>query len=246
MSAWILLRGWTREAAHWGAFPAILADTLEAQEVVALDLPGTGALVSRASPWTVQAIMERCRDVLAIRGAPHPVNLLGLSLGAMTAIAWCDVHPRDVGRCVLVNPSARPFSPFYRRLRPATYPAILRALLASDPRRREAAVLALTSASRGVAALDTWIGIANERPVSRANALRQLVAAARFRCPPVARVPTLVLASGADRLVDPECSRALARRWGVPCEVHPSAGHDLPLDDGAWLAQRVRDWLKRS
>jgi hypothetical protein len=25
--------------------------------------------------------------------------------------------------------------------------------------------------------------------------------------------------------------------------LHPSAGHDLPLDDGPWVAAQVRDWL---
>jgi hypothetical protein len=25
--------------------------------------------------------------------------------------------------------------------------------------------------------------------------------------------------------------------------VHPSAGHDLPLDDGVWVAQAVAKWL---
>ena len=28
MSTWILLRGWTRESAHWGRFPAQLDEAL--------------------------------------------------------------------------------------------------------------------------------------------------------------------------------------------------------------------------
>jgi hypothetical protein len=25
--------------------------------------------------------------------------------------------------------------------------------------------------------------------------------------------------------------------------LHPDAGHDLPLDDGVWVSQQVKDWL---
>jgi len=25
--------------------------------------------------------------------------------------------------------------------------------------------------------------------------------------------------------------------------IHPEAGHDLPLDDGAWVAGQIRAWL---
>jgi hypothetical protein len=50
-----------------------------------------------------------------------------------------------------------------------------------------------------------------------------------------------MLAAG-DRLVDPECSRTLARAWQADFIEHPNAGHDLPLDDGAWVAQQIERW----
>jgi len=34
----------------------------------------------------------------------------------------------------------------------------------------------------------------------------------------------------------------IARRWSCAIALHPSAGHDLPLDDGAWVAQQVQAW----
>jgi len=52
----------------------------------------------------------------------------------------------------------------------------------------------------------------------------------------------IVLAGAGDRLVDPRCSLAIARRWHCPLALHPEAGHDLPLDDGAWVAREVRGW----
>ena len=35
-----------------------------------------------------------------------------MSLGAMVAVAWANAHPQELARCVLINASLRPFSPF--------------------------------------------------------------------------------------------------------------------------------------
>jgi pimeloyl-ACP methyl ester carboxylesterase len=56
-------------------------------------------------------------------------------------------------------------------------------------------------------------------------------------------VPLPILSSAGDRLVDPGCSRRLAESWRAAHHVHPDAGHDLPLDDGAWVAERIATWL---
>jgi pimeloyl-ACP methyl ester carboxylesterase len=79
--------------------------------------------------------------------------------------------------------------------------------------------------------------------VSRRNVIRQLVAAANYRgAAPTAKIPILVLTSTEDRLVDPACSRALAAHLGAPVREHPTAGHDLPLDDPDWVVDRIREW----
>lgn len=73
---------------------------------------------------------------------------------------------------------------------------------------------------------------------------QEVVAAAVFRAPVVKPLAsTLVLASEQDHLVSVECSRTLARHWQCALRLHPNAGHDLPLDDGPWVAAQVRDWL---
>ena len=165
----------------------------------------------------------------------------------MAAIEWARRHPDEVAGCVLVNTSVRPFSPFYRRLRMANYPALARLILFErDVEAREARILQLTSAAAPSAAvLSDWARYARERPVKRTNALRQVVAAASYRAPLLPpRLPLLVLASRHDALVDWRCSEALAQRWQAPIRVHESAGHDLALDDGAWVAARVAEWLR--
>jgi hypothetical protein len=35
----------------------------------------------------------------------------------------------------------------------------------------------------------------------------------------------------------------VAAQWQTGFAMHPEAGHDLPLDDGPWVAHRVRNWL---
>jgi hypothetical protein len=54
----------------------------------------------------------------------------------------------------------------------------------------------------------------------------------------------LVLSSAGDQLVDPRCSPRWRARQ-VPHAAHPDAGHDLPLDDGAWVAGQVAGWLRQ-
>lgn len=246
----VLLRGLTREARHWGAFPHELKVAWPDVEVVALDLPGNGRLHAERSPLDVAAMAEQCRDALRAQGVAPPYRLVAMSLGAMVALAWAERHPAEMCGAVLINTSLRRYSGLSQRLRPACYPVLARLALAHPVAAAgawERAVLAITSRIRAVqpgpaaALLREWTAWRVERPVSRANALRQLVAAARYRAPLSAPtgVPLLVLASARDALVDPECSRRLARAWALPIAEHPAAGHDLPLDDGPWVAEQV-------
>lgn len=249
MTAWVLLRGLTREARHWGGFPEAMRRAMPEANVVALDLPGCGRHHDRPSPARIESIVACVRDDLRRTGEARPVRLLGLSLGAMVATEWATSHPGEVAACVLVNTSLRARSPIRERLRPRNYGLLARlALPGLSARERESAILALTSA-RGDpdgAIVEAWTGYRRECPVAPGNALRQLLAAARYgggaSAPPV---PVLLLASEGDRLVDPDCSRSIAARWSAPLAMHPSAGHDLPLDDGEWVAGRIRDWIRR-
>jgi pimeloyl-ACP methyl ester carboxylesterase len=246
MHTWILLRGLTREAAHWGPFPGVLQATVPDAKIVLLDLPGNGQFHQSRSPVTVNAMVQACRSELAQRGIAPPYRLLALSLGAMVAIEWARSAPDAVAGCVLINTSVRPFSPFFHRLRPCNYPKLLgMALTPYGPRSLEERVWELTSNQRVPQAgtVADWTAVRRARPVARGNALRQLVAAARFRAPLAAPCPnTLVLASQADGLVDVRCSQALARAWACPLALHPWAGHDLPLDDPDWVAAQIGQW----
>lgn len=245
VSTWVLLRGLSREQAHWGGFPAELARLMPGARIVCVDLPGAGVLRDQSCPWRVEAMVEACRQQLAGQGVAPPYRLLGLSLGGMVAAAWSRACPQAVSALVLVNTSLRPYSPPQRRLRLAHLPRLLRLLAFGNGLALERAVLQLTSRhpQRHAEAPEDWLRIRQARPVSAANTLRQLLAAARYRWhgrPPT--VPVLVVRSAGDALVDPACSLGIAQAWQVDLLTHPDAGHDLPLDDGPWLAAQVAAW----
>jgi pimeloyl-ACP methyl ester carboxylesterase len=248
MTSWVLLRGLTREARHWGDFVPAFAAALSGAQVHAVDLPGNGRLNGMRSPATVAGLTDAVRAELSAQGVAAPYRLVAMSLGAMVAADWAQRHSQELTGAVLINTSLRPFSPVHHRLRLRSVPALLRLLVgAHGDRDAERAVLALTSRCRvdDAALLDTWARWRRERRVSRANALRQLAAALRYRAPANAPpVPLLVLASAQDALVDPRCSATLAARWNAAFALHSTAGHDLPLDDGTWVAAQVRDWLQ--
>jgi pimeloyl-ACP methyl ester carboxylesterase len=248
MSTWVLLRGLSREARHWGGFPAQLGAAVAGVRILALDLPGNGRFSGQRSPLAIGPMVEHARLALRDAGDEPPYYVLGLSLGGMVGVEWASRYPGEIAGCVLINTSMRPFGAFYERLQPRNYPTLLCLGLAGGrAQRREAAILRLTSSAPPADLAATWARYSAEQPVSRANAIRQLVAAARYRAPSrPPPVPMLALAGGADRLVDPACSVRLAARWRLPIAVHPSAGHDLTLDDGAWVGAQIGQWLRRT
>lgn len=243
---WVLLRGLTRERAHWGDFVQRVEAALPDARVHLWDLPGNGERHRERSPLSVADMVADCRRQMAQRGIPAPVHLLALSLGAMVARQWMNAAPQEIASAVLVNTSMRPFSPVHHRLQPHNLAPMLRLMAGGlSPEQIERIVWRMTSRQRTVdaATLAAWTEARRLRPVSVANAARQLLAAARFRAPaPVPERPTLLLSSDGDRLVNPRCSERLARAWGCAWARHPDAGHDLVLDDVDWVIGQLRRW----
>lgn len=245
MKTWILLRGLTRESGHWGSFVGQLQAAQPGSRIVALDLPGNGSLYAQRSPTHISAMVAHCRAALQAQQITGPVHILAMSLGAMVAASWASSTPQEVAAQVLVNTSLRPFSPFYQRLRPRNYGLLLRLALGSASAQEwESSILRITSHGQHPDVLAQWLALRLQHPVARRNALRQLLAAARYQAPASPpQTPTLLLASAQDGLVSVSCSRRLARQWGCALREHPWAGHDLPLDDGAWVARQAQEWL---
>lgn len=251
---WVLLRGLTREARHWGEFPRQLESLVQtlatgATAVLPLDLPGNGAFYRQASPWSVRSMVEFARQQLQATGYRPPYRLLAMSLGGMVAADWAQQYPWEVDRLVLINTSLRPFSRTTERLRPGNWPRL--ALMAARWQGAESrdyveqAIHQLTCRRLDTrdADLASWVRIRRDAPVSVSNASRQLWAAGQFSGAKRPRCPVLVLSSQGDQLVHPRCSARLAQAWNAAHHQHPWAGHDLPHDDPAWVSQRLAGWL---
>jgi pimeloyl-ACP methyl ester carboxylesterase len=243
MDNWVLLRGLTRDGRHWGAFPELIRERFPLARVTCVDLPGAGCFHQAESPVAMADMVAHCRRTLRDSAIAPPYFVLALSLGGMVAVEWAHAAPGELCGCVLMNTSLRQFNPFYRRLRPQAYPAVLR-ILAQGKRMpaRERGILELVSnqPARRRELLPQWIALQEEAPISPRNACRQLFAAMRYRAPAAPpAVPILLLASRHDRLVHYSCSCEIARRWNLDCYLHAGAGHDLPLDDGPWVIERI-------
>ena len=250
MTTWVFLRGLMREARHWGEFPTQFLAEIPSQNIVTLDFPGNGSLHASTSSTSVAEMVEHCRQRLQQSSIAPPYRVLALSLGAMVATAWAERYPIELERLALINTSLAPHNRFYQRLRPENYATLLRFLVQGSVAEREALILRITSSmaatdhDRANSILAHWRSYAQEYPITRKNIVRQLFAAMRYRAPDkVPAVPMLLLAGRQDKLVNPICSATLAKRWGCAIEMHPDAGHDLPLDDGAWVAKKISEWL---
>jgi pimeloyl-ACP methyl ester carboxylesterase len=247
VSTWVLLRGLMRESRHWGEFPLLFQYVMAEQNIVTIDFPGNGRLYKQHSANNMEEMVSHCRTQLCQLGYAPPYRVLALSLGAMAAVAWSERYPTEIEKLVLINTSLGPVNPFYHRLRPKNYPALSMLLLGSST-QRESLILKLTSMRSRTEKMGTvlqqWINYADECPITRSNILRQLHAAFTYRMSlTMPQVPLLLLASEHDQLVSVQCTLKLAQHWGCAIRLHPTAGHDLPLDDGVWVADQVKEWL---
>lgn len=231
---WLLLRGLVREQRHWGDFPARLAAA--GGQVLTLDLPGVGTESGRASPTNISAIVEDIRARFV--GRPGEWGIFAPSLGGMIALDWVSRHPEDFRAAVVCNTSASDLAGPFERFSWAAVGTVLRGLVVWNPVERERLILELVSNTDGGRAhAEEFAGFTPRIGVG--VLVRQLWAGSRAKAPSSLSVPLTVLCSEGDRLCSPMASRRLSERLNARLEVHPSAGHDLPLDDPEWVIARV-------
>lgn len=247
MMHFILLRGLAREAAHWLDFPELLQQALgDNCRLHLVDFPGCGKYCSQPALPSITAMTEHARtetDIAEITARNEAVYLLGISMGGMVALDWAQRFPHELRGLILINSSAGN-QPFWWRLRPTAWPAMIRALI-TNCNARETAVLSIVSNNHADYAQRTnqWLNIQQQRPVTRATILAMLRAAAQYRPRPYCTVAGMVIASKRDRMVSVRASESLAQQFDWPIARHPSAGHDLPMDEPQWLADQISQWL---
>lgn len=237
---WLLLRGLTRDQRHWGEFPE-LATTRLGDTIATIDPPGFGTQNATPSPRTISAITDDIRARFD-RGTGN-WSVLGISLGGMIAMDWCSRYPGDFHRCVLINTGAKDVASF-RNFKPGTLPVFAGRAFRSDY-AHESSVLRLSS-NQPRATLDRvareWALYQRDARPTMTSVLSQALAGATFTLPQRLSTPLLILASKRDRLASYRMSERIAERYGAPIRLHPTAGHDLPLDDGPWILDQISQW----
>ncbi len=241
VSHWLLLRGLGRTTEHWLDFPK----KLEAQgyTCVSLDLPGIGSESHKSTPFTISAMTADLRRRMRNHDwTNNNWGVLGVSLGAMVALDWANRHPKDFSKAVVINTSSRDTGEIWQRLSPFGMYKSLEAIFQSgNSKGKEKAILDMVSnlKNKDLKTLGAMEAIARKHPLSLTNFSKQLIAASRFMAPEKIDIPTLLLASIKDHMVDVRCSKQLAERLQQPIKFHPTAGHDIPLDDPDWVIERV-------
>lgn len=244
---WLLLRGLTRESGHWSDFLPQLRQAFPQVQIHTLDLPGSGVFYQKISPDSIPEITRFVRQHALENGwLAAKINLLTLSLGGMVAWEWMQQYPDDIQNAVLMNSSLATVNPFYQRMRWQCYGKLAQIIFQSDCYKCELAIVKLVSnqISRHEKVAAEWGDLQALRPVSHKNALRQISAAAKYAPKLDKPIPPVLLLNGlGDRLVSPRCSEAISKRYAIPLISHPWAGHDLCIDDPAWVITQLQEWL---
>lgn len=247
-TTWVLLRGLARESGHWGPFNEVFRKAFPDDEIISVDLPGSGEFFAEKSPANMTGIFNFVRAQVVSRArSQSSFKLVAISLGGMVAMEWMNQKPEDLSGCVLINTSDRTLSPAYKRLRWQVWRDLGKIIATQAVREREKQLtdLLLNNEEARAQALPLWVKIGLERPTSYLNFANQLLAASRFSgLKRKVNVPVLLLSSLGDRFVDPSCSTKLHEKWGWPIERHPWGGHDLPWDDPQWVISRIDTWNK--
>lgn len=246
----VLLRGLGRESAHWGDFPSALKSALDTYfraTVECIDLMGTGEFYQQAASSNLSDLTDHARletktrfDNISFEN--DALYLIGISMGAMVALDWAQ-RDSNIKGVVLINSSLGQH-PLFWRLRLPVWPKALLALLAPMQWRERIMLNIVSNKTHGKSNdLRHWQDIQKRHPVTRRNIIAMLLAAAHFKPSSFCHGSGLIVASKRDRLVSYQCSHAIAKRFQWPLLEHPTAGHDLPLDDGTWLIERICEWI---
>ena len=240
IKAYLLIRGLTRGQGHWGDFPAVLK-SISGRDPFFLDLPGNGERYRDSSPWKVSDYVESMRPQATQLLSYFDFTVVAISMGAMVACEWMQLYPNDFSQAFFINTSSANHSKAMSRFlvkNLTQHPQLFTA------ENREANILEITSnfPDRGAQFLSQFTDYGKTHPIRFKNILAQMKAASSYGFPPKSPGKITLITSQKDRLVSSDCTYSIAKDWGIEPLVHPTAGHDLPLDDPQWLALNIQKY----
>lgn len=242
--SWIWIRGLGRHSLHWGPFLDRFKMHFPNDGIECLDLRGNGRLAHSPSYLSIADNVRDLRARSQFLKTQGPVYLLTISLGSMVGVEWAHQHPQEIAGLVTINTSDRGSSSFLQRMRPRNYLPLLKAL-AHSPQPLEVEKMILQLTAPHLTDLEAQAHTFAQAPrLSRGHFLRQLMAAGTYEFPKTKpKTEILLLCSQGDTFVHPDCTHQIAQMWTLKEHVHPSAGHDLPLEDPDWICQEIKNWL---
>lgn len=243
---WVLLRGLMRHSGHWSTFGEKLQQQYPSSKILLLDLPGNGTKCHLTTPTNAEEIIEDLREEVRRAVGRTPFHFLGMSLGAMVGLKWAESWPESFHSLIAVNPSLRQCSKPWQRLRPQALVGITAAIFAKDALSRERIILRLTStmnSNKHQQLAQVFADFDMRWPPKKLNFLRQIALASRIQLTKPVDVPMAIFASAQDHLVSSVCSINMARAFSSHLEVHPTAGHDLVLDDPDWVLNKIGSFI---
>lgn len=237
---WVFVRGLTRSFFHWLGFEKEFQNQLNLKSVQCVELAGNGYFFREESSSSIdEAVMQLRAQVLV---KDQKIGLLSISLGGMIAARWAEMFPNEISHLVIINSSSS-LNPFYERLKPRNYAGLLENILFYNPARLEEWIMKSTSNFDSLwrPQFENLVQFQKDHPVSLKNLYRQLISASKFNLGETPKAKALILTATRDRFVSFKCSQSIANKWGCPIRIHPTAGHDLTTDDGAWVIQKVNE-----
>lgn len=245
-----LLRGLVRERKHWDWFKSYIDDSFPNSNIILLEIPGVGQSFETTSPDNFEDMIDYMRNQhVDLLGKDQENILIAMSLGGMIARVWLDLYPSDFKQLVLINTSFKGVTPLIERIRPLSILRFLKIFFTSSIEMREKQILEMVSNNRTEREklLKSWVEIQKQRPVKRASFINQIKAAltSKVSIEVPKGVNILIIAAKGDRLCNYKSSIRLNEAWGGELQIHETAGHDLPIDDPAWLVRTIKDWIKK-
>lgn len=246
----ILLPGLWQSSQFWHSFPDILSRRIPHAKLETPDLPGFGTRVLETAFVSMDEYIEDLRSQNWFRESGGPCLLIGQSIGAMIALKWQHAFPDDVLGCVLINISDRSYTwPFDRINWKAMGPLFFHWGLPSSMLSKEQIRLKYTSNLENFRAsiIHQRVTWNLNHPPKTTNIWRQASATIFFNSKNIKGLrPILYINSLNDHWMSPECSDQIASRIPGKRLYHASAGHDLALDEPAWLALMIDRWLSQT
>ena len=243
----LLIRGLSRETRHWGSFSSELESSIKNIKVFCLEMPGAGTKMMLKAPLTIRGHVENLRKEFLLLKSKNkdPWYCLGISMGAIVTLEWGRLYPNDFNHLFLVNTSVGNLSPFWHRMRKGAMVRVFKIFALRNFKRKEELILDLTSYNHKskINIINSWVEFREEYPINRLNILRQIFAASIYKIKDRPNVSSSIYSGVDDELCSMKCGVALGKYLGSKVNLCNKAGHDLPLDNPAWLIKKINETL---